>query len=175
MRRRSVPPSPAEGKAFGRPHSIKQCAAPASLLPLLRGRWRGAPDEVVDVNDRPPHPSVLPLVELPPAAASASALGGKSQAVWLFLTPRAPEGRRLLVVRFRVMRRACLAPSPAEGKAFGRPHSFKRCRILFETAAKPNSQRKKTPFSSSSAAAVTEQIHAQDRRAQRAALHGGAA
>ena len=27
------------------------CAA--SLLPLLRGRWRGAPDEVVDVNDRP--------------------------------------------------------------------------------------------------------------------------
>ena len=23
------------------------------ILPLLRGRWRGAPDEVVDVNDRP--------------------------------------------------------------------------------------------------------------------------
>ena len=90
------------GKAFGRPFPIKQCAAPASLLPLLRGRWRGAPDEVVDVNDRPPHPSVLPLVELPPAAASASALGGKSQAVWLFLSPRAPEGRRLLARRFQL-------------------------------------------------------------------------
>ena len=47
----------------------------------------------------PPHPSVLPLVELPPAAASTSALGGKSQAVWLFLSPRAPKGR-LLVGRF---------------------------------------------------------------------------
>ena len=40
------------GKAFGRPHPMKQCAAPV-FLPLLRGRWRGAPDEVVDVNERP--------------------------------------------------------------------------------------------------------------------------
>ncbi len=40
------------GKAFGRPHPMKQCAAQA-FLPLLRGRWREAPDEVVDVNDRP--------------------------------------------------------------------------------------------------------------------------
>ena len=42
------------GKAFGRPHAKKQCAAPV-FLPLLRGRWRGAPDEVVDGDDRPPH------------------------------------------------------------------------------------------------------------------------
>ena len=40
------------GKAFGRPHPMKQCAAPV-FLPLLRGRWREAPDEVVDVNERP--------------------------------------------------------------------------------------------------------------------------
>ena len=42
------------GKAFGRPHPMKQCAAPV-FLPLLRGRWREAPDEVVDGDDRPPH------------------------------------------------------------------------------------------------------------------------
>ena len=41
-----------QGKAFGRPHPMKQCAAPV-FLPLLRGRWRGAPDEVVDVDDHP--------------------------------------------------------------------------------------------------------------------------
>ena len=79
------------GKAFGRPHPMKQCAAPASHLPLLRGRWREAPDEVVDVNDRPPHPSVLPLVELPPAAAQPhrrSAEKAKPFGFFLRLAPR---------------------------------------------------------------------------------------
>ena len=80
------------GKAFGRPHAKKQCAAPV-FLPLLRGRWRGAPDEVVDGDDRPPHPSVLPSVEKPSAAAQPHRRSAEKAKPFGFFLRLAPHRR----------------------------------------------------------------------------------
>ena len=59
----------------------------------MRGRWRGAPDEVVDVNERPPHPSFLPSVEKPAAAAQPHRRSAEKAKPFDFFLRLAPHRR----------------------------------------------------------------------------------
>ena len=82
------------------------------LAPPREGFWSAASDEAMR------RASVgFPWGKLSRSGTAASALGGKSQAVWLFLTLRAPPGGRLLVGRF------------PNGKALGMPLLFRNRRI----------------------------------------------
>ena len=84
----------------------EQCAAQA-FLPLLRGRWRGAPDEVVDVDDRPfIRLFSLRSKSLPLRYSRIGARLKKPSNLAFSYASRPTVGRRLLVVRSRAMRRA---------------------------------------------------------------------